>query len=205
MVTRICDFLTNKIRAEMPEIDDERAEIIHYGLENIVGELPKTFIIFGIAWFLNIIDLTLITFVSIMMYRAFAGGFHAKTHIGCILFTSLLYLGPPLISKYIVFEQEWIKYIIIVAVWIFSMLMISWYAPADTEDVPILREKDRKKKKMLSYITMTITLIIAFFVQDRVISNIIWFGVFLQTCCITRIVYKITNNQYGHEVYSKQN
>ncbi len=204
MVTRICDFLTNKIRAEMPEIDDERAEIIHYGLENIVGELPKTFIIFGIAWFLNIIDLTLITFVSIMMYRAFAGGFHAKTHIGCILFTSLLYLGPPLISKYIVFEQEWIKYIIIVAVWIFSMLMISWYAPADTENVPILRKSERKQKKILSYITMTATLLIASTISDNIISNIIWLSVLIQTLYITRLMYKITNNAYGYETFQQK-
>ena len=205
MVTRICDFLTNKIRAEMPEIDDERAEIIHYGLENYIGELPKVFLLFINATILGILDLTFFAFLSVLAYRAFSGGFHAKTHIGCIICTNLLYIGNAVISKYIVFEQEWFKYIIIVAVWFFSMLMISWYAPADTENVPILREKDRKKKKMLSYITMTITLIIAFFVQDRVISNIIWFGVFLQTCCITRIIYKITNNQYGHEVYSKQN
>ena len=41
MIDSICTFLTNRIRKEMPEVDDERAEVIHYGLENIVGEFPK--------------------------------------------------------------------------------------------------------------------------------------------------------------------
>ena len=30
----------------MPEIDDERAEVINYGLQNIVGEIPKIFLLF---------------------------------------------------------------------------------------------------------------------------------------------------------------
>ena len=32
MIDKICLLLTNKIRKEMPEVDDERAEIINYGL-----------------------------------------------------------------------------------------------------------------------------------------------------------------------------
>ena len=41
MIDKICTYLTNRIRKEMPEIDDEKAEIIMYGLQNIIGELPK--------------------------------------------------------------------------------------------------------------------------------------------------------------------
>ncbi len=41
MIDKICKFLTNKMREEMPDIDDERAEIINYGLKNIIGEIPK--------------------------------------------------------------------------------------------------------------------------------------------------------------------
>ena len=62
MIDKICMFLTNKIRKEMPEIDDERAEVINYGLQNIIGEIPKIFITLGIAYLLGIFKLTLITF-----------------------------------------------------------------------------------------------------------------------------------------------
>ena len=201
MVTQICDFLTNRIRKEMPEINDERAEAIHYGLENIIGEMRKVALIFIIPCILQIVDLTMISFASILLYRAFSGGFHAKTHIGCIICTTSLYIGNVILSKMFLFDQEWIKYIIISIVWLFSMIMIRKYAPADTENVPILRKKDRKQKRILSYVTMTLTLLIAFLIKDRVISNIIWMGILLQTFCITRLAYKITNNKYGHEVY----
>lgn len=203
-VTKICTLLTDKMRAEMPEIDDERAEVIQYGLENLIGELPKTFLLFVTAAVFQVLDLTIISFLSILAYRAFSGGFHAKTHLACILLTHTLYIGNVLLSKLIVFEQNWIKYSIVLAVWLFSMLMISWYAPADTENVPILRKKDRKQKKILSYITMTLTLVVALIIQDRVISNIIWMGVLLQTCCITRLAYKIMKNRYGYEVYKQE-
>ena len=80
--------------------------------------------------------------------------------------------------------------------------MIKLYAPADTENVPILREKDRKQKQILSYITYTIALIIALVINNQIISNIIIIGYLMQTCMITKIAYKITKNRYGHEVYN---
>ncbi len=75
------------------------------------------------------------------------------------------------------------------------------YAPADTESVPILSEKIRKQKKNLSYISLTLGLIIAGLISTNAIMNIIIFGYFIQTCMITRIAYKLTNNKYGYEIY----
>ena len=51
MIDTICTYLTNRIRKEMPDVDDERAEIIMYGLQNIIGEFPKGIIILIIAYF----------------------------------------------------------------------------------------------------------------------------------------------------------
>ena len=41
MLNKICTFLTNKIRKNLPDVDDERAEVINFGLQNIIGEFPK--------------------------------------------------------------------------------------------------------------------------------------------------------------------
>ena len=49
MINQICESLTNKIRQEMPDIDDEEAEVIKYGLELIIGEVPKILLLFIIA------------------------------------------------------------------------------------------------------------------------------------------------------------
>ena len=200
MVDKITEFLTNKIRKEMPEIDDERAEVINYGLQILVGEVPKTFIMLAVAYLLGVLKLTLITFLILMPYRTFSGGFHLKTHIGCIVTTCLFYCGTALLAKYVAFN-EISKYIIAIALGIFGIIMIRLYAPADTENVPILSKKVRKQKQVLSYITFIVGLVIALIIRNNIISNIIIFGYLMQTCMITKLAYRLTNNKYGYEVY----
>lgn len=201
MIDKICQYLTNKIRKEMPEIDDERAEIIMYGLQNIIGEIPKGFLILLIAYFLGIFKLTLMAVLIIAPYRCFSGGVHLKTHMGCIIYTSLLYIGSALLGKYIVLTGI-AKYVIAAIVWVFGMIMIKLYAPADTENVPILRKQERRQKQIFSYIILTVEFVIAVLVNNTAISGIIIFGDLIQTLTITRLAYNITNNKYGHEVYA---
>ena len=186
----------------MPEVDDERAEVIMYGLQNIIGELPKGIIILIIAYILGIFKLTVISILIIAPYRCVSGGVHMKTHIGCIIYTLLLYSGSSLLGKYIVLTGN-VKIVLAIAVWIFCMIMIKLYAPADTENLPILRKKERKQKQILSYIIITSEILIAIFIKNTTISGIIIFGDFIQTLTITRIAYKVTHNKYGHEIYAE--
>lgn len=203
MIDKICDFLVKQIRKKMPEIDDEKAEVILYGIQLIIGELPKIFILFILSFILGIGWYTVIAFVALLPYRASSGGFHLKTHLGCILGTSLFYYGNVYLSKFLVLAPVQ-KYVLIALTFVFGVIMVSLYAPADTENVPIISKKERKHKKILSYITLTLTLIVALIIKDSVISNIIIFGVLIQTIMITRLAYKITNNKYGFEVYQKE-
>lgn len=200
MIDNICTFLTNRIRKEMPEVDDEKAEIIFYGLQNILGEIPKTILLFLMATVLGILKETVITFILIMPYRSASGGFHLKSHMGCILGTSLYYFGIVFLSKYVVFSQM-IKYVTIFLIWIFGMIMIKKYAPADTENVPILSKKIRRKNQILAYVFFSIGLVIAGILNNNVISNILIFGNLIQTLTITKLAYRLTKNKYGYEVY----
>ena len=201
MIEKLCSKLTKKIQNKMPEIDHERAEVINYGLQLVMGEIPKTFVLLAIAYLFGVLKLSILALLFVMPYKTFSGGVHLKTHFGCLVATSLFYIGNAFLSKSIVIEPLYIKYILIALIWIFSMFMIKLYAPADTEDVPILRKKDRDLKRNLSYITMTLTLVIAAFIKNSTISNLLIFGTLLQTISITRFVYKITNNKYGYEEY----
>ena len=81
--------------------------------------------------------------------------------------------------------------------------MVSLYAPADTENLPILTKKERRIKKILSYVFLTINLILAIVIPNNTISNILIIGTFIQTLSITRIAYILTKNKYGYEEYLK--
>lgn len=200
MIDKITQFLTNKIRKEMPEVDDERAEVINYGLQILLGEIPKIFIMFGIAYLLGVFKLSMITFLVLLPYRGASGGFHLKTHIGCIVTTTTFYCGVAFLSKYVVLDNI-VRYILTILIGVFGVIMIKLYAPADTENVPIISKKIRKQKQILSYIFFIVGLVIAIILKQNIISNIILFGYFIQTCMITRLAYKLTNNKYGYEVY----
>jgi len=204
LIEKICEVLTKKIQKEMPEVDEERAEVINYGLQLVIGEIPKIFIIFAISYVLGVFKLTLFSFIFIMPYRAVSGGTHLHTHIGCIIATSVFYIGNALSSKYLILEAN-TKYIVVCAIWIFSMWMIKLYAPADTRSVPILRKKERRIKQTFSYVFMTLTLVLGLIIKNNVISNLLIIGTLLQTITITRFMYKLTKNQYGYLEYIKQN
>lgn len=143
MIDKICKYLTEKIKNEVDGIDDERAEIINYGLQNLIGEVPKLFIMIGIAYLLGVLKYTMYAFLIVLPYRMVSGGFHLKTHVGCIIATLAMYCGNAYMSQ-IINLNEITKYLMITLVFVFGNIMINKYAPADTEWVPILRKKTEK-------------------------------------------------------------
>lgn len=204
MIDKFCEYLTGKIRKEMPDIDDERAEIIQYGIQLIVGEIPKLLLMLLIAFILGVLWQTLLAYFLILPYKYASGGFHLKTHIGCFVGTIMCYCGNSILSTYITLPTN-IKIAFILANLLLGVIMISKYAPADTINLPILTKKERKLKKILSYIFLIANMLVAIIVPNKIISNILIFGTLVQTFSITRLAYKITKNEYGYETYIEQN
>ena len=200
MIEAICNSLTKKIIESVDEVDESKADEINYGLQLLIGEVPKFFITLILAILFHMVGLTLISFLIILPYRTFSGGFHLHTHLGCIIVTNLLYIGTPYLAS-IIEISDVVRYVAIVFTFIFSFMMINKYAPADTENVPILQKKERRKRKIWSFVIAGIELIIAIFIPYKVISNLIILGIIFQTCTLTKTAYKITKNKYGYEVY----
>lgn len=200
MIEIICNSLAHKIITSVNGYDESRIEEISFGLQLLIGEIPKFFITFILAWLLNIIDLTIISFMIILPYRMFSGGFHLNTHLGCIIATNTMYIGSAYLANILNFNDI-VKYILIAITFIFSFTMIAKYAPADTENVPVLQKKERRKRRIWSFIIAGIELIMAIFIPYKVISNMIIIGILVQTFTITKLAYRITKNKYGYEVY----
>lgn len=203
MIDKFCKYLTNKIKKEMPNIDDEQAEVIMYGIQLIIGEIPKVFSVFIIGAICGLWWQTLVAFWILLPYKYASGGFHLKSHIGCFIGTNLIYCGNAYLST-IVNLNIYVKIILIALNLIIGIIMITRYAPADTINLPILTKKERKMKRILSYIFLIINMVIAIVVPNNTISNILIFGTLVQTFSITRLAYKITKNEYGYEAYIKE-
>ena len=201
MIEKFCEYLVNKMKKQNPKITNEEAEVILYGVQLIIGEIPKVILLFIVGMLIGFWWQTFAAFLLILPYRCVTGGFHLKTHLGCIICTNLFYCGNAILSTYFTFSNIYEKYVAIAVIAILSIICITKYAPADTVNVPILTKKERRNKKIASYIILAINLLCAVLIPNTIISNILIFGTLIQTCSITRIAYKITKNEYGYEVY----
>lgn len=204
MIDKICEIITNKISKENPDFDEARLEVINYGLQLIIGEIPKMFLAIALAFILGVGKYTLITLACLIPYRGFSGGFHLKTHIGCFICTIAMYCIPGVLAKYLPIIGNY-KYISVILLFIFAIIMISIYAPADTINLPILTKKERKTKKILSYITMIISLSVALVINNTLISSILIYTILLQTINITKPAYKISKCEYGYSKLKAEN
>lgn len=203
MIEKFCNYIFSKMKKKMPEITDEQGEAILYGLQLLIGEAPKMILLFGISFIFGFGLEMLFAYFALIPYKTVSGGFHLHTHLGCIIGSTVFYYGNVILSKLLVLDSIE-KYVLVALSFVFGMLMISMYAPADTENVPIISKKERRQKKILSYITLTLTLGASLIIQNQVYSNILIIGSIIQSLSITRIAYKLTNNKYGHEIYEKQ-
>lgn len=204
MIDKFCDWIIEKIKAKEKDIDEEREMVISFGVRLIFGELPKILILFIIGFLLNLGWQTILLFFLIAPYRSFTGGFHLKTHLGCIITTSILYLGPVIVAKYFQIFSNWILYVFTILVTIFSIFIIAKYVPADTENIPILSKKERKIKKIKSCISLAVLIAIVIFSPNKNISYMIIYAIFLQNLTVLPISYKLTNNKHGYEVYTEE-
>lgn len=205
MIDKFCTFLVEKIKSKVKDIDEEKEMVIDYGIRLIFGELPKIILLFIIGFILGIGWYTLILFVLLSMYRTFTGGFHLKTHLGCMISTSILYLSPIALAKISNFQFEYIKYILIGITLIMSIVFIKKYAPADTENIPILSKKERKSKKIKAYVYVVVLLMLSLLIKDNVFSYMLIYGIFLQNITITPFAYSITKCKYGYKNYVGEN
>lgn len=197
MVDKVCDTLLDKIRKSDASIDDEKAEIIYYGLQNLIGELPKGIIILLIAGILGILKLVIVGTVVLMIYRGFAGGVHLKTHLSCLLTSTFLVIGSTYLAKELIYENTLLVYSLLSG---FSLLIAILYAPADTENKPIMRESQRKRQKVESIAMVILVYIFSTFViKEKVLSNLFIYMIVAESLMITPLAYKLFKNKNGDE------
>lgn len=120
-------------------ISKKEANIINYGLENLIGNLAGLIIILTIGAFFHHIRDSFLVWVLAFPLRKYAGGFHAKTRGRCFL----LSVGMILISYVIFFQYKWNAVAISCITLSFSIL-IFFLAPVGNPNKPL----DTPEQKM---------------------------------------------------------
>ena len=107
--------------------NEEQMEKLKYGLEGLYLTITKLVVILLLSFLIGTIKETLILMVLFNVIRYPAFGFHAGRSSECLFFTSIFFLGLPLLSLHLTLNIAIKVGIILTCIVLFLI-----YAPADT-------------------------------------------------------------------------
>ena len=82
------NFISNKLKIT----DEDKIDEIRYGIETILGEVFKLTVIFLVSLYINKELEFIIVFLLFSNIRTAIGGSHAKSLMGCLVKSLLLFL-----------------------------------------------------------------------------------------------------------------
>lgn len=181
------------IKSNNPDYDDEKMEILEYGLTGLYILITKSIIIFTIAYFLGILKELIIFTLIYNCLRSVSFGIHATSSTKCLILSTLSFIGFTYLAKFIVLP---IGFKVIFG--LIGLIYILIYSPADTEKRPIISSKRRTVYKILSTIIAFIMVVCSIVVNSTFISNSCTLALIMQCAMISPITYKLTNQQYDN-------
>lgn len=191
MKKRFLNSIRNSIKKQYPNYSNDKIDEIMYGVEGIYLTITKTIIIFALAFLFKIAKELLFLLIAFNFIRLFAFGMHANNSITCLIFSSLMFIGGAFICKYVTISKP-----VLYALYLFSLIIISIYSPADTVKRPLIKKKKRIRFKILSILTVIIYAIISLFIKDNQIINYLIIGLLIECILISPITYKIFKMPY---------
>jgi len=189
MIEELSAKIANLIKSNISGIDEEKEEILKYGLDIIIYNSFLLVFFFLSALILGILKSVVTSFVVYGSLRIAAGGAHARTRTLCLIISLITFFGPILISKLFLISSI----IPAVIIFIMNILAIIIYAPADTLEKPIISNKIRFYRKLSSLFIVVIIFLITLSVHniDKVIYNVMLFSNIPFLLLLTPLGYKL--------------
>lgn len=178
VINRLAYTLTNYIRSNSDFTNSDDLEKINYAIETILNEAFKIIILltlFSILGKLRYFNFSMIILLSI---RIFSGGLHSKTFLGCLLWTTLLFIATSIVAPIIPKISIGIYYLIS----LFNLSVIITKSPYPNPYRPIKSKKRRQVLKVLAvFFAIFWTIVLLFFTNDICYLNCGIFTILLQS------------------------
>lgn len=193
MKKKLLNYCMKQIKNKYPSYDDDKLEIIAYGLEGLYLTFSKIILIFLLAVFLKKFKNVLLLLILYNVIRFSAFGLHANKSWQCLVLSLLMFVGGVYICDYV-----FIPYLFKIIIPFICILLIAKYAPADTEKRPLINKKKRKIYKIISVIVSTIFTILIILFNDNIISNYLLIALVEASLMILPISYKLLKLPYNN-------
>ncbi|WMJ76000.1 MULTISPECIES: accessory gene regulator B family protein [unclassified Sedimentibacter] len=170
--------------------DDE--EILRYGIQIYYFNISKLLILLVVSIVLDIFAETCMAFLLIAILKRFAYGFHADTFWSCLVITFINIFGIVYLSE--LSFNPLIKILLAVI----SLILFALFAPADTEERPLVDSKKRLKLKIKTMSAAVLYFVLSFFTNEALSNMLVLSLTFigLNTCPVLYILFKKEYKNY---------
>ncbi len=177
MLSKLCKKVANTF-VSLNVINESERDLYEYGFFILFSNILYFSITIVFSLLNNNVMGGLSFYVSFMLLRRFAGGFHAKTELKCFLITvGIIILSTFPICNWLAKKDS--SLILFITIIFASIIYI--LAPMDTVEKPLCVEEKQYFRKISQIITTTIILVI-------VIVIILDVKEILYSCCLSLIL-----------------
>ncbi|EGD47058.1 Accessory gene regulator B [Ruminiclostridium papyrosolvens DSM 2782] len=172
-------------------LNHQQRTIRYFGFQSLYGDVVKILIMAIVSLIIKSFLATMLVAFSFAILRRNAGGFHMKTEIGCIIFTTLICVIPGTIISYFQLLSNILTIIILIIIFIFCHICLFKYAPKGSKN-NMITDKDEilkfKKKSITTHRFLYIWVILFLVLNKNYISISISIGCMLEVLTILPII-----------------
>jgi accessory gene regulator protein AgrB len=95
MIEKISNYIVDNVLLTNESPDEDYREVMCFGVTRILEDIPKFASIFFMCYLLGVINQFFVVLAITLTYKAFVGGAHARTNIGCFLISIRYYIPEP--------------------------------------------------------------------------------------------------------------
>lgn len=191
VIDKMCNGLVHSIKNKFPEIDEEKSEVINYGLYIFFADVSKTLITITLATLLGVLKYIIIAMLVFGLIRTFCGGSHASTWLRCLIINNTILFS--VVYSSILLSNINSK-LHIVLTFIVAFVVFYKLVPSDHHNKPIVSVKQKRTLRIISFSILLTYYLLALFVLPMLYANIISFSVTAAILGMLPITYKLSGS-----------
>lgn len=170
---------------------DYDLEKLRYGLEGLYLSITKLVVIITISILLGMFKelCLLLIFFNIIRFTGF--GFHARKSYECLICSTVLFIGLPLLMKVLNLNK-----IFLLIIGSLCTIVLAIYAPADTVKRPLPNKRKRIIRKIATIIIAISYILLVIFIKNNTICYLLITALMLEAVMVNPLTYKIFGQPY---------
>lgn len=198
MEYRLSRYFIDWLYPHDDKLSKEEKEYLQYYIEVIIINLTKVSFILIVSLLFNILLETAITLGAFIVLRKYAFGWHAKSSINCSLIGVISFVGIPLLISKWAFYIDTLNFGLILLLLLISLMIIYKYAPADTENNPIIGISIRTRLRFKALCAVVFLYALILFIPTIEVKMFLLIGIWLELIVITPIFYKLMKRGFNN-------